>query len=106
MIKKAIHENKIESLDQVMSWPLVFWEGICSPQTGRSRACRIVHNDISGVRSVLDIGCEPGTDTSHFASTEYLGIDLNERHIQIARRHYARAVTVPARRQKRSLICG
>lgn len=47
-------------------------------------------NDLSSVRSVLDVGCGPGTSTAHFAGAEYLGLDINPRYIAFARRKYRR----------------
>jgi SAM-dependent methyltransferase len=43
------------------------------------------HNDLKGVRKVLDVACGPGTNTRHFAHCDYLGIDLNRRYIENAR---------------------
>lgn len=45
----------------------------------------LAHNNLARVRRVLDVACGPGTNTHHFASSDYLGIDLNERYIQHAR---------------------
>ena len=52
------------------------------------------NNDLSRVRSVLDVACGPGTNTRHFAHTDYLGIDYNESYIQNARRRYGRRFIV------------
>jgi len=46
------------------------------------------HNDLNRVRRVLDVGCGPGTSSKYFAHTEYLGIDINERYVETARRRY------------------
>ncbi|MFL5539882.1 MAG: class I SAM-dependent methyltransferase [Longimicrobiaceae bacterium] len=48
------------------------------------------HNDLSQVRRVLDVGCGPGTNAPHFAHADYLGIDLNERYVEDARRRHGR----------------
>jgi SAM-dependent methyltransferase len=48
------------------------------------------HNDLSRVRRVLDVGCGPGTNAPHFAHADYLGIDLNERYVEDARRRHGR----------------
>ena len=48
------------------------------------------HNDLKRVRRVLDVGCGPGMNTHHFAGADYLGIDWNEKYIEIARRHHKR----------------
>lgn len=52
------------------------------------------HNDMTKVHQVLDVGCGPGTNTHHFTETGYLGIDLNERYIESARRLYEREFVV------------
>ena len=39
---------------------------------------------------MLDVGCGPGTNSHHFEQSEYLGIDLNERYIDYARRRWRR----------------
>ena len=48
------------------------------------------HNDLSKVRSVLDVGCGPGTNAPRFAHANYLGIDINDRYIRLARNRYQR----------------
>jgi SAM-dependent methyltransferase len=48
----------------------------------------ISHNDLGTVRRVLDVGCGPGTNAPHFSGSQYLGIDVNERYIQSAKRRY------------------
>jgi len=52
------------------------------------------HNDLSAVRRVLDVGCGPGTNAHYFASSDYLGIDLNEQYVQYAKRRYGREFVV------------
>jgi SAM-dependent methyltransferase len=46
--------------------------------------------DIARARSVLDVGCGPGTNTAHFAASDYLGIDWNADYIGYARRRHRR----------------
>ena len=46
------------------------------------------HNDLGNVRAVLDVGCGPGTNTSHFLHADYVGLDANESYIDYARRRY------------------
>jgi SAM-dependent methyltransferase len=48
------------------------------------------HNDLAAVRRVLDVGCGPGTNARHFKNTSYLGLDINERYVEDARRRYGR----------------
>ena len=40
------------------------------------------------VRSVLDVGCGPGTNAAQFVDTQYIGVDLNSAYIRSARRRY------------------
>jgi SAM-dependent methyltransferase len=51
-------------------------------------------NDLRRVRRVLDLGCGPGTNTAQFAGTEYVGIDINPRYVEWARRRYGREFVV------------
>ncbi|RMH13127.1 MAG: class I SAM-dependent methyltransferase [Gemmatimonadetes bacterium] len=48
------------------------------------------HNDLTAVRRVLDVGCGPGTNTGHFLHADYLGIDINPRYVEAARRRWGR----------------
>ena len=65
-----------------------------APYAERKLAPVLKHNDVRTVRRVLDVGCGPGTNTRHFAQTEYLGVDYNQRHIEYARRRYRRKFVV------------
>lgn len=40
------------------------------------------------VRRVLDVGCGAGTNAGHFLGTEYVGIDHNERYLEVARARF------------------
>jgi trans-aconitate methyltransferase len=74
-------------IDTIMSLPPVYrlW---MAPFAERKIAPILAHNDLRRARRVLDVGCGPGTNTHHFSSAEYLGIDLNERYIQDALSRY------------------
>jgi SAM-dependent methyltransferase len=37
------------------------------------------------IRRVLDVGCGPGTNALRFAGADYVGIDINERYLAVAR---------------------
>jgi SAM-dependent methyltransferase len=54
----------------------------------------LANNDLSRVRRVLDVACGPGTNTQHFAQGDYLGLDVNDRYIQDARRRHGRSFAV------------
>ena len=51
------------------------------------------HNDMSRVRRVLDVGCGPGTNTPLFPDVDYLGLDINEKYVETARRRFNREFT-------------
>ena len=61
-----------------------------APFAGKKFAPILAYNDLREARWVLDVGCGPGTNTPHFAHTNYLGIDHNLRYLQHARRLYGR----------------
>jgi SAM-dependent methyltransferase len=64
-----------------------------APQIEQKFAPIVEHNDLRGVRRVLDVGCGPGTNADQFQHADYLGIDWNERYIRDAqRRHTGRFV--------------
>jgi SAM-dependent methyltransferase len=42
------------------------------------------------VRRVLDVACGPGTNTAHFLHTDYVGVDLNPRYVEYARRKFGK----------------
>jgi SAM-dependent methyltransferase len=45
------------------------------------------------IRKVLDVGCGPGTNAARFNGADYVGIDINERYLAIARsRHPGRFI--------------
>jgi SAM-dependent methyltransferase len=50
----------------------------------------VKYNDLRNVQRVLDVGCGPGTNTSHFKHCEYVGLDWNESYVEYARRRYQR----------------
>jgi SAM-dependent methyltransferase len=47
-------------------------------------------NDFKHVHRVLDVACGPGINTRHFAQMYYLGIDVNEKYVQDAKRRHGR----------------
>jgi SAM-dependent methyltransferase len=60
------------------------------PFSTQKFAMILKHSDLQNVRSVLDVGCGPGTNAPRFAHTKYLGIDINPRYIELARNRYHR----------------
>lgn len=75
--------------DTLLEHPLVYlaWQ---APFIEEKLRPVFQHNDMSRVRRVLDVGCGPGTNAAHFRNVDYLGLDLNPKYIERARRKYAR----------------
>lgn len=66
-----------------------------APFAEQKLAPLFAHNDrLRGVRRVLDVGCGPGTNTHHFAGSQYLGVDHNPAYIEHARRRHRREFLV------------
>jgi len=61
-----------------------------APQAEQKFAPIRAHNDLTQPRRVLDVGCGPGTNTRYFKDTSYLGLDINERYVEDARRRFGR----------------
>lgn len=61
-----------------------------APFAERKFAPIAAHNDVASIRRVLDVGCGPGTNTHHFTHADYVGIDINPRYIDAARRRTGR----------------
>ena len=40
------------------------------------------------IRRILDVGCGPGINAARFPGADYVGIDINERYIALARAKY------------------
>ena len=76
----SIKDSILESTLGYRLWMAPFAEAKFAPIAA--------HNDLSNVRRVLDVGCGPGTNTHHFEKTSYLGLDINPRYIEDARRRY------------------
>ncbi len=52
-------------------------------------------NDFTQIKSILDIGCGPGTNTSYFKNIpSYLGIDINADYITFASNKHQRSFQV------------
>jgi SAM-dependent methyltransferase len=69
----------------------LFWQGKFAEQKLSHVSA---HSDMSTIRTVLDVGCGPGTNTHHFSSAGYLGVDVNPAYIEYARKHHRREFLV------------
>jgi SAM-dependent methyltransferase len=82
MATMSFAENILEHSLVYRAWQMPF--------AGQKFAPILAHNPLQLVRRVLDVGCGPGTNTSHFSRADYLGVDINERYIEDARRRHGR----------------
>lgn len=57
-----------------------------APFASAKLAPLLAHNSLDRARRVLDVGCGPGTNTSLFGHSDYLGIDINPSYIAHARK--------------------
>jgi SAM-dependent methyltransferase len=74
-------------IDRILEHPAVYaaWQ---APQVAQKFAPverRLAHTT---VRRVLDVGCGPGTNAPRFAGADYVGVDINEDYLAIARRKH------------------
>jgi SAM-dependent methyltransferase len=64
------------------------------PFADRKLAPLLRRGELDRARRVLDLGCGPGTNTRYFAHSDYLGIDVNPRYVEYARRRFGREFMV------------
>lgn len=46
------------------------------------------HLQTAAIRRVLDVGCGPGTNAKRFEKADYVGLDINERYLELGRSRY------------------
>jgi SAM-dependent methyltransferase len=75
-------------VDRILEHPAVYaaWQ---APFVAQKFAPIERHLPAQPVGRILDVGCGPGTNAPRFAGAEYVGIDINERYLAIARTKYA-----------------
>ena len=56
------------------------------------------------IRRVLDVGCGAGTNAQHFTDVDYVGLDVNERYLEVARARFPRPVRPGRSDERRSLV--
>lgn len=59
-----------------------------APFAERKLAPMLRRMDPSKARRVLDVGCGPGTNSRHFLSSDYLGVDINPAYVRSATRRF------------------
>lgn len=75
-------------IDQVMERPWVYrlWQAPFA-ETKFAPVQRAL--DTRKVRRVLDVGCGPGTNASRFTGADYVGVDINEKYLEVARSRHS-----------------
>ena len=71
-------------IERLLEQPTVYaaWQ---APFVSQKFAPAERHMKQQQIRRVLDVGCGPGTNASRFAGADYVGVDINERYLAIAR---------------------
>ena len=73
--------------DRALELPLVY-RVLQAPFAEAKLAPFFRRMDRRDMRTVLDVGCGPGTNAAHFAHLDYTGIDINGDYIASARRRH------------------
>ena len=82
------------SIKDILDIPAVYllWQ---APFVAQKMAPVVGSDSFRRARSVLDVGCGPGTNTRSFNGVpEYLGVDLDERYVAYARKRHGREFRV------------
>jgi SAM-dependent methyltransferase len=74
-------------IERILEHPAVYaaWQ---APFVSQKFAPIQRHISRQQVRRILDVGCGPGTNAPHFAGADYVGVDINERYLAVARAKY------------------
>jgi SAM-dependent methyltransferase len=77
----------VRLIDRILEHPAVYaaWQAPFVSQKFAPVERRIKNRTI---RRILDVGCGPGTNAPRFVQADYVGIDINERYLSIARAKY------------------
>jgi SAM-dependent methyltransferase len=75
------------TLGRLLEHPLIYaaWQAPFVAQKFAPVERALRHAEI---RTVLDVGCGPGTNAARFNGVDYVGVDINERYLAIARSRY------------------
>ena len=78
----------IRLIERMLEHPAVYaaWQAPFVSQKFAPVERQIRHRQL---RRVLDVGCGPGTNAARFSGAEYVGVDVNERYLAIARSRYS-----------------
>ena len=75
-------------VDRILEHPAVYaaWQ---APFVSQKFAPVERHLSCAKIRRILDVGCGPGTNARRFVGAEYVGLDINEHYLEIARSKYS-----------------
>ena len=78
----------IRALERVMEQPWVYrlWQ---APFADYKFTPVQRYLERSPARRVLDVGCGPGTNAARFSQAEYVGVDINEKYLEMGRARHA-----------------
>jgi SAM-dependent methyltransferase len=78
----------IRVLEQILEHPTIYsqWQAPFVERKFAPVERRIKH---ANIRRVLDVGCGPGTNARRFDAAAYVGIDINESYLAVARSKYS-----------------
>jgi SAM-dependent methyltransferase len=77
-----------DARDRLMEHPAVYaaWQAPFAAQKFAPVERRLRERQ---VRRVLDVGCGTGTNAGRFEDVDYVGVDINERYLRMARARYS-----------------
>jgi SAM-dependent methyltransferase len=77
-----------DARDRLMEHPAVYaaWQAPFAAQKFAPVERRLRERE---VRRVLDVGCGTGTNAARFDGVDYVGVDINERYLRMARARYS-----------------
>jgi SAM-dependent methyltransferase len=77
-----------DARDRLMEHPAVYaaWQAPFAAQKFAPVERRLRERE---VRRVLDVGCGTGTNAARFDDVDYVGVDINERYLRMARARYS-----------------
>ena len=74
-------------IDMLLANPLIYRLHAAGVDRHKHSAITRIRNDFSGLK-VLDLGCGTGNSTSLFPESNYTGIDISKKYIELARKKY------------------